>query len=315
MIRTMLRSLFVLRTTLLLVAAPVLAQDRADAMLVLADDGALDAPAVHAIRNVAASELRKRGIALAEDRRTEGVRSVDASLTALASELGARRLFALRVGGRLGQKIPLSLDELSPGSLAPVYSASLTATGLDECDVVTARLVDAVVDRRSAESTAQMRTVTASESKPFAKKPGERFWFIGLPVALYNASSSSSPFGFTLGYGYEAENFRISASTGGYNRGNDGVVYLVLEAAWIPLEGEISPYLGGGVGYMGAGSSGGMGGVVEGGFEFFRLHGVRALAGVQLALPFFDTQHFDPAIQSNVSQRKVYPAAFVRFAF
>lgn len=314
MIRSMLRHLFVLRTALLLVAAPLLAQDRADAMLVLADDGALDAPAVHAIRNVAASELRKRGIALAEDRRTEGVRPVDASLTALASELGTRRLFALRVGGRLGQKIPLSLDELSPGSLAPVYSASLTATGLEECDVVTARLVDAVVGRRSAESTAEMRTVTASESKPFAKKPGERFWFIGLPVALYNAGSGTSPFGFTLGYGYEAENFRISASTGGYNRGNDGVVYLVLEAAWIPFEGEISPYVGGGLGYMGAGSQAGMGGVVEGGFEFFRLHGVRALAGAQFTLPFFDTQRPLTA-QTTVAERKIYPAAFVRLAF
>ncbi|TMA31493.1 MAG: hypothetical protein E6J88_03895 [Deltaproteobacteria bacterium] len=51
----MLRRLFALRSILFLAAAPVLAQDRADAVLVLADDGALDAPAVHAIRNVAAS--------------------------------------------------------------------------------------------------------------------------------------------------------------------------------------------------------------------------------------------------------------------
>ena len=159
----MLRRLFVLRSILFLAAAPVLAQDRADAVLVLADDGALDAPAVYAIRNVAASELRRRGIAISEDRRTEGTRPIDGSLSTLAADLGVRRLFALRVGGRLGQKIPLSLEELMPGSLAPVYAASLTATGLEECDVVTARLVEAVVDRRSADSTAGMRSVTASE--------------------------------------------------------------------------------------------------------------------------------------------------------
>ena len=41
---------------------------------------------------------------------------------------------------RLGQKIPLSLEELSAHSLSPIYSASLTAMGLEECDVVTARL-------------------------------------------------------------------------------------------------------------------------------------------------------------------------------
>src|SRR5437660_310497 len=136
MIRSMLRSLFVIRTALLLAAAPVLAQERPEALLVLADDGELDAQAIHAIRNVAAGELRKRGLSLAEDRRTEGVRPLDASLSAIASELGARRLFALRIGGRLGEKIPLSFDEVAPGTLTTVYSASLTAIGLEECDVV-----------------------------------------------------------------------------------------------------------------------------------------------------------------------------------
>lgn len=324
--RTMLRRLFVLRTVLFLVAAPVLAQDRADAVLVLADDGALDAPAVHAIRNLAVTELRKRGVSVSEDRRTEGVRPVDGALSTLTAELGARRLFALRVGGRLGQKVPLSLEELSPGSLAPVYSASMTALGLEECDVVTARLVQSVVDRRSVESTAQMTSVTAAESKSFAKKPGERFWFVGLPVPLFNARKGT-PAGFSLAYGYEAENFRINASVGGYGRGGDNVGFGMLEAFWIPLAGELSPYLGGGLGYMGAGSHGGMGGVIEGGLEAFRLHGVRALAGVEAMIPFFDTSHvdywssYDPSTGKFTSGttvtpgRDIYPAAFLRFAF
>src|SRR5690242_8924161 len=81
-----------------------------DALLVVADDGALDVPAVHAIRNVAAGELRRRGIAVIDDRRAEGVRPADEDLAMLASDLGARRVFALRVGGRLGVKIPLTLE-------------------------------------------------------------------------------------------------------------------------------------------------------------------------------------------------------------
>ncbi|TMA31494.1 MAG: hypothetical protein E6J88_03900 [Deltaproteobacteria bacterium] len=216
------------------------------------------------------------------------------------------------MGGRLGQKIPLSLEELMPGSLAPVYAASLTATGLEECDVVTARLVEAVVDRRSADSTAGMRSVTASESKPFAKKPGERFWFIGLPVPLYNANRGT-PAGFSLGYGYEAENFRVSATFGGFSRDSDGISYGVLEAMWIPLDGEISPYIGGGLGYMGAASRGGMGGSLEAGIDAFRLHGVRALAGVQALIPFFDTTR--NGVVQTVSPRSFYPAAFLRLAF
>ncbi|HEY6912844.1 MAG TPA: hypothetical protein VI356_25910 [Myxococcales bacterium] len=308
----MLRRLVALRAALLLLAAPALAQDRADALLVVADDGALEAPAVHAIRSVAAGELRKRGVNVLSDRRSEGVRPVDETLVALGDDLGARRVFALRVGGRLGQKIPLSLEELVPGTLAPVWSASLTAGSLEECDVVTARLVQAVIARTSAESTAEMTTVTASESKPFAKKPGERFWFIGLPIALYDRSSGGTPFGFTLGYGYEAENFRLSATAGGYQRSGEGVGYLALEAAWIPLATEISPYIGGGLGYMGAGGQSGMGAIAEAGLEFFRLHGVRALAGAQFAIPFFETRSTGLIAEPH---RSVYPAAFVRLAF
>jgi hypothetical protein len=306
--RVMLRCLGV---AILICAYPALAQGRGDAVLVLADDGALDPPALHAIRNVAAIELRKHGVALAEDRRTAGIHPLDEDLSMLALDLGARRVFALRVGGRLGQKIPLSLDELSAETLAPVHSASLTATGLEECDIVTARLVDAVLGGRSAESTAQMTTVTATESRPFAKKPGERFWFVGLPVALYNAGST--PAGFSLGYGYEAENFRVSVTGAAYSRGGDGVGYLVMEAAWILFATELSPYIGGGVGYMGAGGHGGLGGVVEGGIEAFRLHGIRALLGVQLTIPFFDTQQQSGV--NTVAHRDVYPAGFLRLAF
>lgn len=308
MIRRMLRLL-----PLLLLATPVFAQSRGEAVLVLADDGALDASAVHAIRSIAAGELRKHGIAIADDRRVQGVHSVDSSLSALAAELGATRLFALRVGGRLGQKIPLSLEELSPGTLSQVHAAALTATGLEECDVVTARLVEAVVDRRSADSTAGMKTLTATETKPFAKKPGERFWFIGLPIALYNGNRGT-PVGFSAGYGYEAESFRISATAGGYSRDSDGVSYLVMEGAWIPLDGEFSPYFGGGLGYMGASSHAGMGGIVEGGIEAFRLHGVRGLAGVQLAIPFFSGANTIYGTSTS-AVRTVYPGAFVRFAF
>jgi hypothetical protein len=288
------------------------ANGEGDAILVLSDDGALDPSAVHALRNLAAAELRKHGIVLADDRRLREVVPIDDDLASLASDLGARRVFALRVGGRLGQKIPLSLDELSPLTLALVSSASLTATGLDECDVVTARLVDAVLGRRGVVATATMTTVTAAESKPFAKKPGERFWFVGLPVALYNAGST--PFGFSLGYGYEAESFRISVSGAGFSRGSDGVAYLAMEAAWIPFSSELSPYLGAGVGYMGAGGHGGLGGIVEGGLEAFRLHGIRALLGVQLAIPFFDTQETTSG-PTVTAHRDVYPAGFLRLAF
>src|SRR5258707_12646246 len=96
----------------LLVVSPVCAQGRAEAIVALADDGALDAPAVRAIQSVAASELRKRGVSVSDDRRTGQLRGVDERVSTLVIELGARRAFALRAGARLAQKIPLSFGGL-----------------------------------------------------------------------------------------------------------------------------------------------------------------------------------------------------------
>ena len=121
-----------------------------------------------------------------------------------------------------------------------------------------------------------------------------------------------------MGYGYEAENFRVNATAGGFARDNDGIGYLMLEGAWIPFDGEWSPYVGGGLGYMGSGK-GGMGGMIEVGLEAFRLHGVRGLLGAQAIVPFYDTTHTQYNYTTNqtetISGRSVFPAAFVRLAF
>ena len=294
----------------LLAAVPALAQDRA--ILVLGDDGGLPPAEARGIRSVTATALQQHGVAVVSDRSTEGVHPVDDELAGLAVSLGAQRVFVLRIGGRLGQKVPLTLDELEGRTLEPVYSASLTAGSIEECDVVAGRLAAAVVARRSPESTATMRTVTADESRPFAKKPGERYFFIGLPIPVYQGRTDNAPFGLSLGYGYEAEYFRIEASAAVFTRGSETAGDIVLSAAWIPFATEISPYVGAGLGYMGAGSHGGMGAQFEVGLEAFRLHGVRLLAGAMFLVPFFDTGVDDA---SGIRHRDWYPAAFVRFGF
>src|SRR5207237_2504421 len=101
---------------------------------------------------------------------------------ALVHALDAQRVFLVRIGGRLGKKVPLSLDEVTPARFFPVASASLSASNLDEADIVAQRLVVAVLGRRPADDTGTMRTVTLAESRPFEKKPGARFLGLGFPV-------------------------------------------------------------------------------------------------------------------------------------
>jgi hypothetical protein len=292
---------------LLLAAAPAFAQE---AILVMADDGGLAPSEARAIRGVTASALRQHGVALSQDRATEGLHPVDGSLAALADSLRVERIFVLRITGRLGAKVPLTLEELQAGTLATVHSASLTAGSIEECDVVASRLAAAVVDRKRADDTAEMRTVTAQESRPFAKKPGERFFFIGLPIALYDQhQDGGSALGLSLGYGFEGESFRLEGSGSLLFRGGEG--YLMLSGAWIPLAGEWSPYLGGGLGYQWTGhGQTGLGAKLEVGLEAFRLHAVRALAGVELVFPLYDTNS-----EFGATTHSVYPAGFIRLGF
>jgi hypothetical protein len=299
---------------LVLALAPAAARADAGAAVVVADDGGLDVPAVRAIRAVTASELRKRGVQVSEDARQEAVQPVDGRLAAVLQEIGVTRLFVVRIGGKLGQKVPLSLEEISAPRLLPVAAASLTATTLDEADIVATRLVSAVLDRRQAEDNAGMRTVTATEARPFQKKPGERFLLVGLPLLLVSGEGSgSTPAGLSVSYFYEAESFRVGASALAATRDGSGIGWFGLDGAWLALDREISPYLGAGIGYMGAAQTGGLAGRLSAGLELFRLHGVRLLGGVDALFPFFSTPANPFGTRPQV--RTIYPMAHLELGF
>jgi len=303
------RYLFALRAAVAFLAVSAAVHAAGTAVVVVADDGGLEVSAVRAIRSVTAAELRKRGVAVSEDVRTEAVQPVDDHLADLVQDLDAGRVFVVRVGGRLGRKVPLSLDEVTPARFYPVASASLSASDLDEADVVAQRLVAAVLGRRSADDTGTMRTVTLSEARPFEKKPGERFLSIGFPVLLARGNQTGGPLGFSLEYFYEAQSFRVGAMFETATNGGSGLGWIGIGAAWLPFDSEYSPYFGAGLGYMGADNDGGMGGRLEIGIELFRLHGVRLMGGVDAVIPFFADARFGAGTKS------IYPLGHLRLAF
>src|SRR5690242_6055890 len=96
------RRLFALRAVIAISAVSSAVHAAGTAIVVVADDGGLELTAVRAIRSVTAAELRKHGVAVSEDARTEAVRPVDEHLADLVQDLDARRLFVVRIGGRLG---------------------------------------------------------------------------------------------------------------------------------------------------------------------------------------------------------------------
>jgi hypothetical protein len=262
----------------------------AAAVVLVAEDGGFDAATLQTLRTIAATELRVHGVVVTDDPRYHtAVALTPEALQDLAGQ-GAERLFVLRLG-RLGEKVMISLEELQVPEPQPLFAATLTALTIEEADTVVPRLVRAVLERVPPEKTASISTMTAQETKPFLKKPGEGLFLIGMALA---------PLGGSIGWSYEARNWRLGAL---FQGARDDPPYFGLEGAWVPLEGEISPYAGAGLGIVwpagGAGGEAKLGVKLDLGAEFFRLHGVRLLVGATAVIPMeamSGTDDFNPQL-------------------
>lgn len=266
---------------ILILVAGVLAAGaaHATAVVLVAEDGGYDPATLQTVRTIASNALRARGVPLADDPRYHTTVPLTDEVLQAASEQGTTQLFVLRFGP-LGAKVMISLEELEAPNSTPLYVATLIAENIEESDTVVPRLVDSVLDRVPVENTATVATLTAEESEEFRKKPGEGLWILGLGVA---------PLGGSLGWSHEAVNWRLGAVFLG---ANDNPTFTGFEGALIPLVGDISPYVGLGIGIVAppADNEGDakakLGGKLDIGVEFFRLHGVRLLVEVSAVIPF-----------------------------
>jgi hypothetical protein len=259
------------------------------AVLIVTDEGGIDAPSESTLRRMTEAQLRARGVSLVEEPQLARPRPVDAETLRLVRQANVSRVYVLQPS-RLGSKVVLTLQERDANQGQVIYEVSLTAQNLEESDRIVPRLVNSLVDRKRVEGSAELSTVTRQEAASFQKKPGETFWSIGLPFGLTGGGTSGA-FGLSAAYNYESENFRIAVSALGTGSNSFGAFLVGIDAAWIPLAGEWSPYLAPGIGYMHVSESGfsqgGAGLTGEVGAEFFRLHRVRILVGAQALLPLY----------------------------
>lgn len=253
----------------------------ASSVVLVAEDGGYDSSTVQTVRTIASTELRVHGVAVTDDPRYHSTVPLTEEVLQGVAGLGAERLFVVRFG-RLGEKVMISIEEFRAPDSTPLFAATLMAESIEEADTVVPRLIRSVLERVPPEKTAGIASVTAQESKPFRKKPGEGLFVIGMCV---------SPLGGSLGWSYEAQTWRLGVL---FQGAEDDPPYFGLEGAWVPLEGQISPYAGAGLGIVwpageGDGSegegNGKLGAKVDLGFEFLRLHRVRLLVGGSAVIP------------------------------
>ena len=259
---------------LLAVMAPIA---RAQEMVRVEGDGGLELEVVRTLQSMTEAALRQHGVV---DRR-----------------------FVLRVG-RLGHKIPLSLEETAQDGSA-AYVASLTAIEIEEADTVIPRLVEAVLSRKDVSGAARLRTVVEVETTPMKKLPSERHWNFGAGLAgegLYSAYTRETP------------HYRVDLTFEGIGKAGEsgsGASFFGVGGAWFPSDGSFSPFIGMGAGLVWVDDLEGSGARIEAGIEMLRLHRMRFIVAADVIIP-----GFDPRKNNRFADAKrVYPSLQLRVGF
>lgn len=192
----------------------------------------------------------------------------------------------------------------------------LTLAAIDEVPTVAPRLATAVVTGKPLEETAHVDDLSQGETRKYEKKAGETLWGVGLVgFGTLSGGGSVGP-GIALSVMYETPTFGagIGYTFGTTDTGSSGGAREELSQHALHVfgryflgRGDVSPYLGAGLGYTALesnysdyGSSGnystytyrrldgnGFGAFASVGLEMLRLHKVRLGIEARVDVPFY----------------------------
>lgn len=219
---------------------------------------------------------------------------------------------------RLDQVVILRITYEEPIGYAR-DSRTVSLNGIDEVLVGADRVTTALVQGKSLEETATVNTLVGTETRDYKKKAGETYWGLGLMGQAIPAAGVYAGAGLEVPVFYETPQLAFGGSlrvsvTGGSETSKNRATYgsFAFGARGFLGGGDISPYLGGGLGFgwmdlqqqKGSshfrGEGEGFGAYVEGGVEMLRLHKTRFLISLRADVPFFaTTQTSDPVFDST----------------
>jgi len=214
----------------------------------------------------------------------------------LASHRAPSGSYEVRMG-KLGSKLLLVLEHRTEGGIEERHTL---ITGVEEAPIASQRVVDAIVNNKPLEETANVSNVLSQEARtPLQKqgRPGFAGGIIGVtPVGVKSGVGA----GAELGMVYESEHFALSAHgrlAGGSGGSDTNMTYfnLGVGARYFVSDGDFAPYIGGGTGFSAYNVStpednfGGSGLNLygEAGVEAFRTHRVSMIAGLRADAPLF----------------------------
>jgi len=257
-----------------------------------------------ALLSLLRTEVENRGMAAIPLR---GARMTEEEVPAWAEEAeraSLQRVLVLTVIPLESRTVFALADRRIPG-LEAARAERITAASPDEADVLVPRLVEAVLGRLPVRETATLDRVAEAETAAWQSRPGQFLWGIGIPFGAAIRRGGQISYGAAVRLAFEMAQARVDLNlTSQFNAGPERLRYgnFALEAFWLALQKDVSPYLGGGLGYavMEIGDSigdlnGGLVFNVRGGVEFFRLQRWRLLLDVGVALPVFRLHRESPS--------------------
>ena len=220
----------------------------------------IDDTTAQVVQSLLESELRSRGVPVvlvqpAAPTPSTVNQACDEPACAAAA---LREVHADRVAygsmSRLGQKILVRLSVLSADATVPAFTDQLTASSEEDLDTVARRFAQAIAAGQTNAHTATVVSVLEDE----AREPRLRATRRGLGFRAGFLFPTGDSYGgvdrltnLHLSYKYERPNLMIETTTAlGFTFGDGNVEWTILDlaAAWIPSLGDVSPYLGGGIG-------------------------------------------------------------------
>ena len=194
---------------------------------------------------------------------------------------------------KLGTRLYMILSNTSGGQRE---ERRAQINGIEEAEIASQRLAEAMVQKVTLAATEQVNNVLAKDAVETERQhKGRMSFLLGVVGATAPGASGPPAAGMAFGLHYRVGDVGV---VGDLNFAvNDTVKYVVIStgARWNIGQDATAPYIGGGMGISGVNvndgtherGNGGLSGYVEGGAEFLRTSAVGFSAGVRAELPFY----------------------------
>ncbi|NUN12105.1 MAG: hypothetical protein HUU55_00560 [Myxococcales bacterium] len=259
--------------------------------------------------------LSEKGIPIVDPIELQGAHPISEDILPILQRDSITRLFTLEITP-LGSRDLVSLTERSATDLKPIYASKMSMAGADEAEVILPRLTDAVLERKKTEEVATVENVGTQESRPLEKRAGEFYWGGGIAGAMTMEKSVKGSYGGFLRGSFETVDLRVDLTLGGYGSEDMAMGDFSIAASYLFLNQDISPFLGGGLGYLVYGVANSEGDFRDGnglaftlttGVEFLRLYPTRLIVEVKFLLPTFQV--------SEAGEKNYAPIGMFAFSF